>query len=581
MPRIATLVAAVAVGTAVAALHAADTRTDWPSYNRTLTSERYAPLDQINKSNVSRLKQLCVYDLDVDVSFQAGPLVIGRTMYVTADRETLAIDALTCQQKWRVREEGASPALRVNRGAAYLDGRLFRGTGDGDLVAYDAVTGTRVWKTRLADPDKGESMPAAPIAWNGMVFIGTAGSERYGVTGRVYAVDAATGKQAWETYTVPTDAPQPGNETMQKQARATWGNAQGVPVTGGGTWTSYTIDPDRGLLYVPVGNPGPDFTTHVRPGDNLYTNSILVLDARTGVYRNHYSLVPADFHDWDLGAAPVVVTTKSGKRVVAGAPKDGLLHVYDLASNKKLYATPITTRLNDTMPLSTTPLRFCPGSSGGTEWNGPAFSPDTNLFYGGTADWCTTLAIEADGWLARVPFEALLDSTDRYLVERTSIVHSLGQDSQARLHSETSISKDLAALVVGSTASSATDGLVPLPDVAAEADTVAGGFHLALVLKGGEATLSAVRGELPGAAVFHFAGHSLAAPQRTGLLLQSGDGHANAPRLIDANMVRQLHLQNLQLAVLSACSTASGSGGSSGRKDRVHGRPEGSGRQQD
>jgi alcohol dehydrogenase (cytochrome c) len=402
MPRIATLVAAVAVGTAVAALHAADTRSDWPSYNRTLTSERYAPLDQINKSNVSRLKQLCVYDLDVDVSFQAGPLVIGRTMYVTADRETLAIDALTCQQKWRVREEGASPALRVNRGAAYLDGRLFRGTGDGDLVAYDAVTGTRVWKTRLADPDKGESMPAAPIAWNGMVFIGTAGSERYGVTGRVYAVDAATGKQAWETYTVPTDAPQPGNETMQKQARGTWGNAQGVPVTGGGTWTSYTIDPDRGLLYVPVGNPGPDFTTHVRPGDNLYTNSILVLDARTGVYRNHYSLVPADFHDWDLGAAPVVVTTKSGKRVVAGAPKDGLLHVYDLASNKKLYATPITTRLNDTMPLSTTPLRFCPGSSGGTEWNGPAFSPDTNLFYGGTADWCTTLAIDP-AQLARKP----------------------------------------------------------------------------------------------------------------------------------------------------------------------------------
>jgi len=403
MARLTTLVAAVAIGTVVGAVRAADTvSTDWPSYNRTLTSDRYAPLDQINRGNVARLKQLCVFDLDVDVSFQAGPIVIGRTMYVTADRETLAIDALTCQQKWRVREEGASPALRVNRGAAYLDGRLFRGTGDGDLVAYDAVTGTRVWKTRLADPDKGESMPAAPIAWNGMVFIGTAGSERYGVTGRVYAVDAATGKQAWETYTVPTDAPQPGNETMQKQARATWGNAQGVPVTGGGTWTSYTIDPDRGLLYVPVGNPGPDFTTHVRPGDNLYTNSILVLDARTGVYRNHYSLVPADFHDWDLGAAPVLATTKSGKRVVAGAPKDGLLHVYDLASNKKLYATPITTRLNDTMPLSTTPLRFCPGSSGGTEWNGPAFSPDTNLFYGGTADWCTTLAIDP-AQLARKP----------------------------------------------------------------------------------------------------------------------------------------------------------------------------------
>ena len=403
MARLSTLAAAVAAGLVVAAVDAADTvTTDWPSYNRTLTSERYAPLDQINKSNVARLKQLCVLDLDVDVSFQAGPIVIGRTMYVTADKETLAIDALTCQQKWRVREDSTSPGLRVNRGVAYLNGRLFRGTGNGDVIAYDATTGATVWKTRLADPEKGESMPAAPIVWSGMVFIGTAGSERYGVKGRVYALDATTGKPVWETYTVPTDAPQPGNDAMQKQARATWGNAEGVPVTGGGTWTSYTLDPDRGLLYVPVGNPGPDFATQVRPGANLYTNSILVLDARTGTYRHHYSLVPADFHDWDLGAAPALATTRSGRRVVAGAPKDGLLHVYDVTSNMKLYATPITTRLNDTMPLSTKPLRFCPGSSGGTEWNGPAFSPDTNLFYDGTADWCTTLAIDP-AQLARKP----------------------------------------------------------------------------------------------------------------------------------------------------------------------------------
>src|SRR5438034_10592572 len=114
-------------------------------------------------------------------------------------------------------------------------------------------------------------MTAAPIAWSGLVFIGTAGSERYGVKGRVYALDAATGKVAWETYTVPTNAPQPGNEKMQAQARATWGNASDVPITGGGTWSSYALDEERGLLYVPVGNPGPDFATHVRPGANLYT----------------------------------------------------------------------------------------------------------------------------------------------------------------------------------------------------------------------------------------------------------------------------------------------------------------------
>jgi len=119
----------MALGVAIAITRAADSPvTDWPSYNRTLTSERYVPFDQINKTNVARLKQLCVYDLDVDTSFQTGPLVIDRTLYATTDKEILAIDADTCQLKWRVREDGPSLALRVNRGAAYLDGRLFRGT---------------------------------------------------------------------------------------------------------------------------------------------------------------------------------------------------------------------------------------------------------------------------------------------------------------------------------------------------------------------------------------------------------------------------------------------------------------------
>ena len=175
-----------------------------------------------------------------------------------------------------------------------------------------------------------------------------------------------------------------------------------------------------------------------------------------------------------------------------------------------------------------------------------------------------TLVIEAEGWLARVPFEALLDSNDHYLIERAPVVHSLGQDSQARLRSDTGISADLPALVVGSTASSPADGLIPLPDVAAEADTVASGFHSARVLKGREAALSAVQRELPGVAVLHFAGHSFATPEKTGLMLEGRDGQANAPRLIDGALVRHLGLQRLQLAVLSACSSANGSGGSSG-----------------
>jgi CHAT domain-containing protein len=172
--------------------------------------------------------------------------------------------------------------------------------------------------------------------------------------------------------------------------------------------------------------------------------------------------------------------------------------------------------------------------------------------------------IEATGWLAQVPFEALLDSTDHYLIERGAVVHSLGQESMARLREVGPISADLSALIVGSTASSTADGLIPLPDVAAEADTVANGFHSARVLKGRQATFNAVRNELPAAAVFHFAGHSLSAPDNAGLMLVDGDAHSETPPLLDADALRRVKLSNLQLAVLSACSTAAGGGGSSG-----------------
>jgi CHAT domain-containing protein len=173
-----------------------------------------------------------------------------------------------------------------------------------------------------------------------------------------------------------------------------------------------------------------------------------------------------------------------------------------------------------------------------------------------------TLVIEAAGWPERVPFEALLDSSGRYLIERAPIVHSLGQYSDAQMHGEIPISPDLRALVVGSTASS--QGLIPLPDVAAEADTVAAGFRSPRVLKGPDATLSGVNKELPAAAVFHFTGHSLAAPRGAGLMLEAVGARQGTPVLLGADILRHLDLRNMQLAVLSTCSTESGSDGSRG-----------------
>ena len=175
-----------------------------------------------------------------------------------------------------------------------------------------------------------------------------------------------------------------------------------------------------------------------------------------------------------------------------------------------------------------------------------------------------TLVIEADGWLAQVPFEALLDASGHYLIERAAIVHSLGQGTDALLHEGPAISKELPSLIVASSASSENEGLVPLPDVVAEADTVASDFDSANVLKGRKATLRTVEKDLPPAAVFHFSGHSLARTTGSGLMLPADEPEKNAPVLLGADKFRLLDLRNLQLAVLSTCNTESGNDGSRG-----------------
>ena len=373
---------------------------DWPSYNRSLTSERFVTATGIDRANVAGLKVTCTYETGIKTSFQTGPIVVDGTLYFTTEKGIFAVDAATCQEKWRVVEDSLPDSyLRVNRGVAFLDGRLFRGTQDGRVFAYDAATGKRLWDARIADPTIGESVPAAPIAWNGMVFVGNAGGDNKGVKGRMYALDAATGKQLWETYLVPKSRgaqPAGGPDRMHDVAVKTWLNGEDVPVTGGATWTSYTLDPQRGLLYVPGGNPAPDFASGLRKGSNLFTNSVVVLDAKTGQYRQHFSLVPDDFHDWDVSAAPTLFTARNGHRIMAAAPKDGHLYAYDLGLGKRLYRVPTTTIANAEVPLGPKPVRFCPGSQGGNEWNGPAYSPQTDLVYTGAVDWCATVAIAED-----------------------------------------------------------------------------------------------------------------------------------------------------------------------------------------
>jgi PQQ-dependent dehydrogenase (methanol/ethanol family) len=370
---------------------------DWPSYNKTLTSERFSDLSQINTKNVGKLKVLCTYDTGRFTSFETGLIMVEGALIGTTEFDIFSLDPATCTQNWRTHEDYPGYILPTNRGAAYLDGVLFRGTEDGRVLAYDFKTGTRIWETTIADQKKGEAVPAAPIAWNGLVFVGNAGGDFKGGKGRMYALDAKTGNIVWEFFLVPKSEGDTvrGPQGASPLNNSTWKNVPGAPISGGGAWTSATLDLATGLLYVPVGNPAPDFDIGAREGENLFTDSVVVLDADTGAYKSHFKIVPRDWHDWDVSNPPVLIRTAGGKKLMAVSPKDGFLYGFDLADNKLLYKTPVTTIDNVDEPFSTDKdVHYCPGAGGGAEWNSPAYNPRTNLIFTGDVDWCTTVKLQ-------------------------------------------------------------------------------------------------------------------------------------------------------------------------------------------
>jgi alcohol dehydrogenase (cytochrome c) len=378
---------------------------DWPSYNKTLTSERFSELAQINAQNVDKLKVLCTYETKRFTAFETGLLMVDGALIGTTEFDIFSLDPATCAENWRTHEEYPGYLLPTNRGAAYMDGRLYRGTEDGRVLAYDFKTGKRLWETTIGDAKLNEVVPAAPIAWEGLVFIGNAGGDQKGVKGRAYALDAKTGKIVWEFYLVPKspDDPVRGPQGATPLDGSTWKNSPGIPVSGAGLWTSLSLDPKTGLLYVPGGNPAPDYANGVREGANLYSDSVVVLDAKTGAYKNHFQLVPHDWHDWDVSNPPALINTAGGKHVMAVSPKDGFLYGFDLADNKQLYKTAVTTIENAGTPFTTeTETHLCPGAGGGEEWNSPAYNPQTNLIYTGDVDWCTTVKLQTPEELAGV-----------------------------------------------------------------------------------------------------------------------------------------------------------------------------------
>ena len=371
-------------------LAAASDTANWLYATHDYTGARYAAIRQITPANAGRLAPVCAFQVGDVSTFQTNPIVVDGVMIVTTMHVTVAIDARTCRPKWRHSwKPRAADVWPQNRGVAVKDGLAVRGTSDGYLVALDLANGKEVWTKQIAKPEIGETLTMPPMIYDDLVIIGPAGSEN-NVGGWIGAFKLASGDSVWRFRVIPPKGA-PGSET--------WRVRPGVAVGGGAVWTAMTLDQKAGLVYAATTNPSPDLAGDVREGDNLYTNSIVALEVRTGKLAWYRQLVPHDTHDWDVTqAGPLydVTTGNTTRRLMATAGKDGMLRVLDRDTHQALFETAVTTRQNVDAPITTTGTHACPGVLGGVEWSGPAYNPLTKLLYTPAVDWCTKFTLDEE-----------------------------------------------------------------------------------------------------------------------------------------------------------------------------------------
>jgi alcohol dehydrogenase (cytochrome c) len=370
----------------------AGSRTDeWLTHSGSLDGRRHSALTELTPANVAQLQLRWVQQFDAsEPKIEATPLVVNGVIFTTiSPAGVVALDARSGNVLWRHSRDLPSdiPACcgRVNRGLAVLGNVLFWGTLDGYLVALDANTGNVLWQTEVASIADGYTMTGAPLVANRLVVVGVAGGE-YGIRGFLAAYDAETGKQAWKFLTIPGPG-EPGHETWENDA---W-------KTGGGpTWNTGSYDPALDLLFWGVGNPAPDFAGDVRPGDNLFTNSVIALQASSGKLVWHFQFTPHDEHDWDAAQTPILAELPingTTQKVICWANRNGFYYVLDRATGKFLTGVPFveqnwTEGLDATgRPLvgakgaSTTGQLVRPGVIGGTNWQNPAYDAKRGLVF--------------------------------------------------------------------------------------------------------------------------------------------------------------------------------------------------------
>ncbi len=364
---------------------------NWLTYGGDYRSHHYSSLNQITADNVHRLRARWIYQMHRP-KVEATPIVVDGVMYVTRPpNDVIALDAETGRELWtfayRLSARVYTCCGEVNRGLAILGTTLYVTTLDAKLIAIDARSGRMLWKRDIADPGLNYTATAAPLALKDKVIAGIAGAEG-GIRGFLDAYDAKTGERTWRFWTVPAPG-EPGSETWGGDS---WRHG------GASTWTTGSYDPELNLLYWGTGNPGPDFNGDVRPGDNLYSCSLLALDPDTGKLKWHFQFTPHDTRDWDATQVPVLLDSTLGgrrRRLVVVPSRNGFYYVLDRQTGEFLLAKPFVKQtwakeidkkgrpvLNPGQePTSEGNDSIWPGVLGGNNWMSPSYNPNTRLLY--------------------------------------------------------------------------------------------------------------------------------------------------------------------------------------------------------
>ena len=408
-------------------LNASEEPENWLMYSGQYNSQRHSRLTAIDKSNVDQLEVKWVKQLETLADVETTPLVVDGVMYLTqSPSNVIALDAATGSQFWTYEhalpEKLALCCGRQNRGVAILGETLFLGTLDAKLIALDAKTGAVQWEAQSADPATGYSKTAAPLVIGDKVISGIAGGE-YGIRGFLDAYDANTGELVWRFYTIPGEG-EPHNDTWEDDSWKTGG----AP-----TWITGAYDPDLNLVYWGTGNPGPDWNGEAREGDNLYSDSVIALDADTGELKWHFQFTPHDVHDWDATQIPILIDIEFDgrpRKLMLFPNRNAFFYVLDRVTGEFLRGTPFAKqtwaeridengrpiRIPGMLPNEEGVLVY-PSINGAANWWSNTYSPRTELLYVVTYDGAETFFIGDDEY---VPGELFVGGgAERYVPQET------------------------------------------------------------------------------------------------------------------------------------------------------------------